>query len=501
MQRYIEILNRRKWVIILTTIAACIVAGVGIYMMPRTYSASATVRVAQAYSGSTGDVDVRYADRLANTYVVILRSHPLLEEAIQRLELNMAPKDLSQKVRVKSVVATELITISAEDTSPWLARDIANTLAELIVEQAQSLYSGGSKSAREILQEQLEVAEGNLKEDRADLESLLASDASAQGEIDTLSKKIALEEETYATLLKQYEQARVSEAMRANSITIVEPAIAPETPSGPRRVLVILVGAMVGLMGGAALALLFENLDTTIYTLEQLRAITGLPLLGKIPRGSGDQGKAAVYASGSPQEEACRLLRTNILSHSHSAPLKTLLITSPGRREGKTTIAANLAHATARAGRKVVAVDGDLRLPALHEAFELPNEAGLSSVLERRASLEEALQTTKSPGLRVLTSGPPPSNPTELLESSEMASLLRQLAEDSDLVLLDSSPLLAAADAVVLAALAEGVAVVAELGETKREAIEAALNQLADVKANPIGIIVTGIKQETQYCF
>jgi len=170
-----------------------------------------------------------------NTCVEILRSRPILEEAIERLELSMLPEDLAEKIKVEVLAETELIRISVGDGNPRRARDIANTLATLLIEPSQSLYSGGSKSAREILQEQLKVIEGNLEQDRANLQSLMNRAASAQGEIDALNNKMRLEEETYAMLLRQYEEARVAEAMRASSITVVEPAIEPGVPGKPRK--------------------------------------------------------------------------------------------------------------------------------------------------------------------------------------------------------------------------------------------------------------------------
>jgi capsular polysaccharide biosynthesis protein len=264
METYLEIFGRWKWVIILTTLVTFAVVTVGTFLMPPAYSASATLRVAQARSGSIEYVDYMYAERLMNTYVEILRSRPILEETIQRLHLGMTPQDLAKRIKVEALADTELMRISVEDGNPWRTRDIANTLAALLIEQSQSLYTGGSRSAREILEEQLEVIESNLAQDRVSLESLMNRAGSAGAEIDALTNKIALEEETYAMLLSQYEQARVDEAMRANSISIVEAAIEPEAPSSPNKRLYIMLGGLVGLAGGVGLAFLFENLETRL---------------------------------------------------------------------------------------------------------------------------------------------------------------------------------------------------------------------------------------------
>lgn len=271
MGTYLEILVRYKWLIVVTTLSTCAVVTVLTLVMPSTYVASATLRVvASAQGGSMEPVDYRYAERLMNTYVVILRSRPILEEAARRVGFNSTAGRMAGKVTVEAVPDTELMRISVEDGSPTLAKDMANALAGLIIEESESLYSGGGKSAREILEEQLAIIESDLEEDRSSLYSLLASSPGDPGEIDALNSRVMLEEETYAMLLRQYEQARLAEAMRAGSITVVEPAIEPVGPTGPNKKLNITLGALVGLGAGAGLAFLFENLRTTAPTIQRL---------------------------------------------------------------------------------------------------------------------------------------------------------------------------------------------------------------------------------------
>jgi capsular polysaccharide biosynthesis protein len=260
VQTYLDILVRQRWVIIGTALVTVMVFTAGTFLVPPTYSASTTLRVAQAHSGSIDYVDYTYAERLMNTYVEILRSRPMLEEAIRRLGLEMTPQDLAAAVRAQVLADTELIRISAGDRNPWRARDIANTLAGLIVEQSQSLYSGGSKSGQEILQEQLEAIESDLAQDRERLRELTNTEDSSEAGVEALEKRISLQEETYLMFLGEYDKARLDEAMRANSISVIEAAIAPENPSRPNKRLNILLGALVGIGGGIGLALVFDNL-------------------------------------------------------------------------------------------------------------------------------------------------------------------------------------------------------------------------------------------------
>jgi capsular polysaccharide biosynthesis protein len=184
----------------------------------------------------------------------------MLEEAIRRLGFEMTPQDLAAAVRAEVLADTELIRISAGDRNPWRARDIANTLASLLVEQSQSLYSGGSKSGREILQEQLEAVQSDLAQDAERLRELTNTEDSSEAGVEALEKRISLQEEAYLMLLGEYEKARLDEAMRADSISVIEAAIAPENPSRPNKRLNILLGALVGIGGGLGLALVFDNL-------------------------------------------------------------------------------------------------------------------------------------------------------------------------------------------------------------------------------------------------
>jgi len=191
-----------------------------------------------------------------------------------------------------------------------------------------------------------------------------------------------MKQATYAALVEQYEQVRVREAMRANMLSVVEPAVDPQPPSKTRQALKIVMGSMVGLAGGVGLAFLLENLDTTLYTTEQIAEAAALSALGKIPT-ARRKPPSAFFNGNSPQGEAFRRLRANVLALDQDVTLRTLLVTSAEPREGKSTVVANLAFAIARSGRKVIVVDADLRLPTLHKIFGLSNETGLSSVLKQ----------------------------------------------------------------------------------------------------------------------
>jgi capsular exopolysaccharide synthesis family protein len=522
LRQYLDILVRRRWVIILTVLVTVLVAALGSRLERPSYSATALVRIAQASSGSVQYGDYVYAERLINTYGELVKSRPFLEEVIAGLDLSEVPESLARQVKVAVLPNTELLQITAEDSDPARAMAIANTLANLLALNSQTLYFGGAKSAREILEEQLSVADSELTQDRSALQVLLNDPNKDEERISSLRTKIQLQEDVYANLLTQYEAARVEEAARANSVSVSAPAAQPLEPSKPRMKLNIALGLLVGLVAGVGLAFLVETLDPTMHTASEAETTVQVSFLGSIPEeagaerssgaacpaggtqarvsGTAERGVGIVDHEGhSPASEAYRILRTNIFSESPGAPLKSLLVTSPEPGTGKSTVSANLAVTLAESGRTVILIDADLRRPRIHTAFGLPNETGLSTLLssegdvgdplQRTQRRESALQKATYPRLRVLTSGPLPSNPTGLLGSDGMRALIAELAGDADIVVIDSPPILAVADATILAPMLDGVLLVTARDQSTGNRAQRALQLLDKAGARPLGLV------------
>lgn len=427
VRRYIMVLIRRKWVIVLTAVVTVAMAGLVSSLMTPVYATKATVRLATGVLGQVQYSDYLYAERLMNTYAQIITSYPVQGEVKARLGIDVFPRVSAEVVR-----DTELIRITAEGPDPAVAQAVANALAEAIKTESADLRTG----------------------------------------------------------------------MRANAITVIEPAWLPSVPSKPNLKTNVMLGLLAGVASGLGLAFLFENMDSTLYATEDVKSVTGLAILSRIPVAKSVRKNGLLTLSGngySPQYEAYRHLRTNVLAASSDRSLKTLIVTSADRGEGKSTIVANLALTLAKAGRKVMLVDADLRLPSLHTLLDLPNQVGLSSVLRQQVTLADAIQNGQASGLYVLTSGPQPENPTELLESSSMKGLIKQLAQEFDLVLIDTPCLLSVTDAAVIGPLADGVVLVVCRGQSRREDVRAALAQLSDVRANAIGVIVNRGEASRKY--
>jgi succinoglycan biosynthesis transport protein ExoP len=500
---YIEILKRRFWVILVTTIVTVAIVGAGTFLMTPVYSASAVVRIAQVQDSSVSYYDLNYTERLMNTYAHLLESRPFLEEVIQRLGLNITSVELAKLIKIEALANTELLTITVENTNPGLAMGIANTLGDLLVEQRENLYTGQGRSAREILEDQLTVVEENLSADRASLQKLLneGADPEQSGIVQDLNNRIQIQEQTYATLLNEYEQAQIAEAARANSVSVVEPAVIPEEPSKPRKVLNITLGALVGLAGGIGLAFIFENLDLGIYSAEELEKVAKVPLLGSIPNLNlaGKTPQRAILLMGNRQpgsREAFRILRTNVHAQILREAARKLLVTSAEKGVGKSTVLANLAVAMSQTGRKVVIIDSNFRNPCLHDVFGISNDWGLSTMITRprRTSSVTQLAKTKFPGVSLLTSGPLPPNPAERVSSLQMQKVLAELILETDFVLLDSPAILDYADSAALASMVDGVVLVAARGESTEDGIQKALQQIDTVGAKLIGVIFNKVE-------
>ena len=226
---------------------------------------------------------------------------------------------------------------------------------------------------------------------------------------------------------------------------------------------------MIGLFVGLCLALLQEFLDDRINTTEDADRLLGLPSLGFVPSLTAGDARLLPQMGGATRaSESYRVLRTNIHFAAIDNPLRTLLVSSAEVGAGKTTTAVNLAYAMVMDGKKVIIVDADLRRPSVHKLLGLPNSPGLTDVLAGDVKLVDALmQHTDIPGLMALASGTPPPNPSELLGSRAFTAVLEQLAEQTDVVIVDSPPVLVAADAQILASQIDGVIVVVEPGGTK----------------------------------
>lgn len=281
---------------------------------------------------------------------------------------------------------------------------------------------------------------------------------------------------------------------RPGSVSVVEAGELPDSPVNPRIALNTVLAALAGLAIAVGVALLLEYLDDTVKTAEDLET-TGLVALGGVARFPRPRTETESLMVGSQRRssaaEAYKVLRTNVEFSTLDRPGQSLLVTSANPGEGKTTTTANLALAIAQTGKRVVVVDSDLRRPNLHKVFGLSNTGGLSSaLLSKEASLDGYVQSTRFENLAVLTSGPLPPNPSELLSSRRLDAVVKALKRQADVTLFDSPPALPVTDASILASKVDGTILVVDSGKTRVDALRRAYETLSRSKTRVLGGIL-----------
>ncbi|MDO9026906.1 MAG: polysaccharide biosynthesis tyrosine autokinase [bacterium] len=334
-------------------------------------------------------------------------------------------------------------------------------------------------------------------------------------ELARLTRQFELDDNIYKMLMEKYEEVRISEAGKLGNVKIIDRAQVPKEPVGPRRKLNILFGGMLGLALGIGLVLLMEYMDTSLKNIHDIEQFLALPVLGMIPAidqedvaSQAENGKTPNGATSiaerlishhlpkSPISEAYRILRTNLQFLNPDAPLKTILVTSSGPSEGKTTTAANLAITMAQVGSRTLIVDADLRRPMVNGVFGIPQEPGLTELLVKGGDLQKAMVSTDIENLFILPAGTIPPNPSELLSSQKMKRLIQEMKNCCDLVILDCPPVITVTDAAVLAAEADCVVLVIQSGKTDREAARRAKSLLTNVKAKIAGAVLNNISSD-----
>lgn len=315
-------------------------------------------------------------------------------------------------------------------------------------------------------------------------------------------------------LREEFQRARISEAVEVGQVEIVDFAMAPDVPIGRSSLFRVVVGILIGLLLGGGVAVLIERLNTTVRRRDDVESLLRIPGLAVIPQiapngrlgtfGRGLKllgyrnrrnrlnGEALVTLSdfGSVSAEAFRTLRTNLIFSQSIQTLRTMVITSPSPQDGKSTTAANLAVTFAQQGMRVLLIDCDLRKARLHNMFHVSREPGFSQLLSRQHTLAEVTRNTSVENLFLIPAGVLPANPSELLGSAIARATIESLAQQYDIVIIDTPPVHVAADALILGSMANGVLLVLRAGYSERGAAQEALHRLTNVGAHVLGAVL-----------
>lgn len=498
LRSYLAILRKWFWLVILGGSLGALLGYLYSQTVTPTYQSETTLLVGQQQDQQSNTNEIPVPGDLAYAYAQLVTQPPILQATAQAIKWPETWQSLY--FHVSSIPSgSQLITIRVTDSNPARAKLITDELArQLILQSPVSAQQLQAEKQRNFITERLGQIEARVDRAQKALDTLsnqaaLETDPEKIAGLDTrisaLQETIDKSEQTYAALSAQLNNNPT------NYLTTLAPAQEPLTPISPNIPRNILLGALAGLVVAGGLVFLFEYLDDTIKNPDDVQRVLELSTLGAITQISHVQkpGDNLITArqQRSPIAEAYRVLRTNLRFSGIENPSGALLITSATPGEGKTTTAANLAVTLAQAGKRVVLVDTDLRRPTLHTFFGLKNDVGLSNLfLDEAAHLDEVMQTVDVKGLRVITSGPPPPNPAEILESKLMTEIMADLRDQSDLVIFDSPPALAVADASILGSKCSGAVLVVHAGRTRSEAAFRVLETLKQTNVKVVGVVL-----------
>lgn len=428
LRDYLRIL-RRNWILIASaTLTGILIGGAASVMAKPTYTAETQLFVAIQGSGSIQELQQgnTFGQARVQSYVKTVGTPIVLQPAIDALGLNTTPEQLAGRVVASTDVNTVLITISVTDSSPVQSAATAQAVATSLIKAVDTLEEPKAGGTSPV------------------------------------------------------------------SLSVITPATAPTGPSAPNTKLNLLLGLFAGLVLGLGGSIMRTTLDNRIRGEADLRRVTNAPLLGAIAFDQDATRKPLLTqaAPQSPRAESFRQLRTNLQFANVSGRAQSVLVTSSLPGEGKSTTAANLAIALAKAGQTVCLIDADLRRPMVGEYLGLDRNAGLTTALVGAADVSDLLQPWGEDSLFVLASGQIPPNPSELLGSDEMKQLIIRLEHSFDTVVIDAPPLLPVTDAAVLSQHVGGVVVVAGSQKLRHQDLEKSLTSLEMVGAKILGIVL-----------
>jgi polysaccharide biosynthesis transport protein len=502
LKDYASPLIKMWWLIL----AAVLVAGVSSFLVtrqqPMIYQSRATLMVGRALENpNPNNADLGLTQALASTYADVAKRENVRDATMTALGLSELPQ-----YTVKVVPNTELIEIAVVDTNPQRAQAVAGELTNQLIKLSPTGSTPADQPRQSFIDQQLNQLEANIKgtqdeisNKQAELAQMFSARqiADTQALITALENKLTAMQANYASLLQSTKRDAT------NTITIVEPPTLPSQPIGPNKKATILLAVAIGFILAAAGAYLVDYLDDTLKNPEDIQKTLGLATLGAVPRIGTDTDQNGLLLGGPPTVvEAYNVLRTNLQFAAVADRLGLLLITSPSPHEGKSLTAANLSIALAQASKRVILIDADLRRPHLHKLFGLSNSVGVTSaLLQANLSFDSLLCQTVVPGLRVLTSGPLPPNPSQLLSAARMQELLAELEAEADIVILDSPPATAVADAAILSTYVDGVLLVVDAGSTRRDPARKACEALKQVNAPVIGVTLNRMPRGGDYYY
>lgn len=516
---YVTALRRRRWVVILSVLLG-IGAGLTIsliqtpqyraeshLLLQRTPSQEILIGGGQISSSSD-------SERLVNNEIRFIESSAVRAAVDDRYDGPLDVDDVEGSAPESDT--NDVLEVSIISPDPAAAANLVNVYVETYITERRNRQVGSLLAASDEIEARLADLRVQIAEVRRPLDDIDAQvaaapvDSTQRAELEAQREMISSQvvpqlsplQSRESSFLGQLEQLEATQGLlRTAGVEVLTPAEEPESPVSPNTVANLVVGGLIGLLGGIALALARDHLDDSVGSKDQAEDVTGVPTLGLIPKrvkGSPAIDLISVTEPTSPAAEAYRSLRTSVKFLSPDASMKTILVTSAAASEGKTVTAANLAAVLAQRGDSVLLVGADLRRPRVHRLFGAPQSPGLTTVLLGDASPSSAIYAVEEvPGLHVMTPGSTPPNPAEVLDSAR--DLFATLSHEYDSVIVDAPPVLPVTDAQILAGMADGVLLVVAYRETSRRGLARAIELLGQVDAPLVGTVLNLVPTNEGY--
>lgn len=498
LTEYIAPLRKWWWLLVTATVVAAVASLLYSFTQPEVYQVRTTLMVGNSLNAPNPSGGEFYMQQqLAGIYADIAYREPIRRATMEALGLEFLPE-----YSVRAVPNSTLVEIVVSDTNPQRTMVVANELARQLLNRSPSL-GGEDAEVQQFLQDQLMVVKGQIEETRKNLEDLQAQVskltsarqiADMQSEIQVLQSRLSSLQSTYASLLSN------TQGGATNALTVIEQAELPTQPIGPNRMMIVILAAVVGLALAVVAAFAIEFLDDSVKGVEDIRRILDLPVVGEVgdfPQGK-DPWSYVMEEPRSPVAHAFRVMRTNLDLLETETPIRTLLITSAGMSEGKSTIAANLAVVMAQGDRRVICVDADFHRPMLHNAVSIDNEHGFSDVFKGSMDLQDVLVPWSTGKLKLIPSGMMPANPSELVESRKMDEILDSLKSMADAIILDGPPFFLS-DASALGTKVDCVMLVVRPGFTRKDALRAIKEEITKLHLKKVVVVLNRVPRRESY--
>jgi capsular exopolysaccharide synthesis family protein len=494
LRGYLTILRRRAPVII---VIALVFVGLAIaYTRLQTpiYTATAKVLIKPPPGNTTENLNNVIS---VETEAQVVKSEDIALAAGKDINPDLSATQLLRRVSVNTTPGSFIMAISYSDPFPERAAKGANAFAEAYRLFRNDQYQSQIDQQQQSIEEQIKDLTRQQTAQNEIIQEFPRGTAEYQNAQDTLSQ-LNIRLAVLASALSSLPQV-------VDTAQVLLQAPVPTVPSSPNMQLNLMIGLVLGILGGIGSALVVERMDDRVHETSELYRFVDAPVLAYVPH-SGDRKRqkrgtqlVVRLQPHGPAAEAYRTIRTGILSMAQRRKLKVLAFVSPVQGEGKSMTCANVAAAIGQTGKRVLTISADIRRPTLHEFLGVPNELGLTEVLEGGTSFETAVQRSEMGGVWVLTGGQPSAGPAELLQSSMMSDLIEHVRGSFDFVILDCPPVLGLADSLAILPLADATMLVVQAGRTQGGALIEANERLARVGVSVDAAIVNDVHVRRGY--